>query len=555
MRLINVHDYSMKEFYGHDIPAYAVLSHTWGDDEVLLSDMKSRKQYEAYAKEGFAKIEFCCKQAKLDGWDWAWVDTCCIDKTSSAELSEAINSMFTWYSRAMICYAYLVDVVRTGDKDETLFSLVGQSRWFKRGWTLQELIAPIEVEFFDKDWGYLSSKSSWANFLEEITRIPSVVLRNAAELRHIPVGLRMNWAFDRETTREEDMAYCLLGIFDINMPLLYGEGPKAFMRLQEEIMKHLDDHTLFLWDLPPQAENKSFRILSGLLASSPQSFYGSPKMRTRELPPECPWPLVSNRGVQIRLRLKAVPEISWAQFDFNKGLYTSVGPRSVQLAALCCQVDSTSIQQESPLETPIGGSVVALVLWQPRDAGPGVFYRNPGQYVKVSIVEVLKSWKLTSCLILNSAHSVVNDYVYRGLSISQGDCETRLMESREIGPRKEYLLSTKYVKGVLHTVIRLEYIFVPQSHQHVPGKLQAGRLPAWPSDEETAKKRFGDAGRFMEVESESVRVTRPGFGPAARKVWIFEDESLELVLTLSNEAQEGNVNAARLIVTFRPIRR
>ncbi|KUI59367.1 Vegetative incompatibility protein HET-E-1 [Cytospora mali] len=509
MRLINVHDYSMKEFYGHNIPAYAVLSHTWGDDEMLLSDMESKQQHKAYVKEGFAKIEFCCKQAKLDGWDWAWVDTCCIDKTSSAELSEAINSMFNWYSRAMICYAYLVDVVRTGDKDESLFSLVGQSRWFKRGWTLQELIAPIEVEFFDKDWGYLSSKSSWANFLEEITRIPSIVLRNAAELRHIP----------------------------------------------EEVMKHVDDHTLFLWDLPPQAENKSFRTLSGLLASSPRSFYRSSKMRTRELPPECPWPLVSNRGVQIRLRLKAVPEISWAQFDFNKGLYTSVGPRSVQLAALCCQVESTSIQQESSIETPAGESVVALVLWQHRDAGPGVFYRNPGQYVKVSIAEVLKSWKLTSCLILNSAHSVGDDYVYRGLSISQGDCKTRLIESHEIGPRKEYLLSTTYVKGVLHTVIRLEYIFVPQSHQHVPGKLQAGRLPAWPSDEETAKKRFGDADRFMEVERENVRVTRLGFGPAARKVWVFEDESLELVLMLSNEAQEGNVNAAKLIVTFRPIRR
>ncbi|ROW08618.1 hypothetical protein VPNG_06142 [Cytospora leucostoma] len=384
MRLINVHDYSMKEFYGHNIPAYAILSHMWGDDEVLLSDMNSKNQSEAYAKGGFAKIELCCKQAKLDGWDWAWVDTCCIDKTSSAELTEAINSMFQWYSCARVCYAYLADVTRTGDKggeDDVLSSAVGQSRWFKRGWTLQELIAPIEVEFFDESWKFLGSKSSWASFLEQTTRIPKDVLRNAAAMRDIPVGQRMNWAFDRETTREEDIAYCLLGIFDISMPLLYGEGPKAFMRLQEEIMKHEDDHTLFLWGLLPDFwfDYGQGSLRGGLLARSPRNFSICPEMRTRKIPPECPWPLVSNRGVQIRFHLKPLPQDSWSLVGLDNGRHPWVGIRSVQLAALCCQIDDSSNLQPWPLGSTPGETVVALVLWQPAEAGPGVFHRYPGR--------------------------------------------------------------------------------------------------------------------------------------------------------------------------------
>lgn len=572
MRLINVHDLSMKEFYGHNIPAYTILSHTWGDDEVLLSDMKSKKKHKAYKRRGFAKIEFCCKQAKQDGWDWAWVDTCCIDKRSSAELSEAINSMFQWYSRAMICYAYLIDVELPGDGskeddgEQSLFHLIGQSRWFKRGWTLQELIAPIEVEFFDKNWEFLGSKSSWTSFLQVTTRIPREVLRNAAAIREIPVGLRMNWAFDRETTREEDMAYCLLGIFDINMPLLYGEGPKAFMRLQEEIMKHQDDHTLFLWDLPSHSGSELVSDYNGLLARSPRSFSTCPGMNTRKIPPESPWPLVSNRGVQIRFHLKAVPQESWMRFGLEApveedGLANPLSPRSVQLAALCCQLEATSMKKLLPFGPAEGESVVAMVLWQPREVGPGVFYRKPALYVRVSIDEVSRSWKLTSCLIRNAPRLEAHTCNYRGLSISKGDCETRLVECHEVGSVREYLLSTSHTKGVLHTVIRLNCCFM--FHQFT-GRLQAGRLPAWPSDEATAKKRFRLGGAAMELATEEVKVTRPGLGPVVRKVWVFGDESLELVLILFNEGHEGGGGraggatlpaiATKLVVTFRPIR-
>ncbi|KAK7735272.1 hypothetical protein SLS53_007663 [Cytospora paraplurivora] len=421
----------MKEFYGHNIPAYAILSHLWGDDEVLLSDMKSIKQNEASAKGGFAKIELCCKQAKLDGWDWAWVDTCCIDKTSSAELAEAIYSMFQWYSRAMICYAYLADVAWDGDRggeDEKMFHEVQRSRWFKRGWTLQELIAPKEVRFFDKSWSFLGSKSSWAPFLEETTRIPQSVLGNAAAMRDIPVGQRMIWAFDRETTREEDLAYCLLGIFDINMPLLYGEGPRAFWRLQEEIMKHEDDHTLFLWDLLADSEfdygQDSLR--GGLLARSPRNFRSCPKMSIRKIPPECPWPLVSNRGVQIGFHLKTLPQDSWSLVGLDNGRHNWVEIRSVQLAALCCQIDDSSNLQPWPLGSPPGETVVALVLWQPAEAGPGVFHRYPGRYVKVRVSEVMQCWKLTSCLILNPSPPKDKDSAYGVYSIETSPTSTNL---------------------------------------------------------------------------------------------------------------------------------
>lgn len=376
----------------------------------------------------------------------------------------------------------------------------------------------------------------------------------------------MNWAFDRETTREEDMAYCLLGIFDINMPLLYGEGPKAFMRLQEEIMKHEDDHTLFLWDLPSHSGSDLYSDYDGLLAKSPRNFSTCTKMSTQKIPPECPWPLVSNRGVQIRFYLKTVP--AWTRFGFGPpvdedGFPNPLAPRSVQIAALCCQLEDTDMVKLLSLGPSEGDSVVALVLWQPKGMGPGVFYRKPGQYVSVSVSEVTKSWKLTSCLILNSPRVTGHTCNYRGLSISKGDSnETRLVESCEVGYLREYLLSTTHEKGVLHTVVRLDCCF---KLLQFTGRLRAGRLPPWPSDEATARKRFRLAEAGMEVATEEVKVTKLGLGPVVRKVWVFSDEALELVLTLFNEGHEGAGRrdggvalpaiSTKLVVTFRPIRK
>ncbi|OIW27820.1 hypothetical protein CONLIGDRAFT_551906, partial [Coniochaeta ligniaria NRRL 30616] len=172
-----------------------------------------------------------------DGLAYVWIDTICIDKSSSAELSEAINSMFKWYRNAAICYAYLSDVPQVR---------LEYSRWFTRGWTLQEMIAPQELRFYDANWDALGTKSDLLDRLCDITGVDTTALRGG-NLRFFSVARKMSWASRRQTTREEDIAYCLLGIFDISMPLLYGEGSKAFIRLQEQIIKEYDDESLFAW--------------------------------------------------------------------------------------------------------------------------------------------------------------------------------------------------------------------------------------------------------------------------------------------------------------------
>ena len=177
-----------------------------------------------------------------------------IDKTNLVELSEAINSMYRWYANAVICYVYLTDVPSSGKAFEnpegvsegTWFS---HSRWFTRGWTLQELIAPKIVEFYASDWSEIGTKLSLKSAIHDITQIKQDVLTKSVRLADCSVGERMSWAARRETTRDEDIAYCLLGIFDVNIPLIYGEGLKAFRRLQEEIMRTTEDHTLLIWGL------------------------------------------------------------------------------------------------------------------------------------------------------------------------------------------------------------------------------------------------------------------------------------------------------------------
>lgn len=175
-------------------------------------------------------------------------DRCCINKNSSAELSEAINSMFSWYKNAQVCYAYLSDVgiVTSLQQKQTD---IKKSRWFTRGWTLQELLAPSSVVFFSNDWQSLGTKAELSDLLSDITDIDVDILRGL-DLGFASVAQKMSWASARHTTRVEDVAYCLLGIFNVNMPLLYGEGNKAFHRLQEEILKGSNDLSLFAWGIP-----------------------------------------------------------------------------------------------------------------------------------------------------------------------------------------------------------------------------------------------------------------------------------------------------------------
>jgi len=206
MRLVNTSTGLSEEFIGTNIPAYAILSHTWGEEVVSYKDMTANPSYRS--KKGYAKISMTCQLAKADGLQYAWIDTCCIDKTSSAELSEAINSMFQWYKVAEKCYTYLVDL----KSDNLWLENLAHCRWFTRGWTLQELIAPADVYFFDQHWNMLFRKSDRIDLLSNITGIDRGVLGTSRSLLSISVAQRMSWASRRVTTRVEDEAYCLLGI-------------------------------------------------------------------------------------------------------------------------------------------------------------------------------------------------------------------------------------------------------------------------------------------------------------------------------------------------------
>ncbi|UKZ50225.1 hypothetical protein TrVGV298_004483 [Trichoderma virens] len=237
MRLLNTKTYSITEFFEANVPKYAILSHTWGQGEVTYQDIvQSVEQARKMKPQGFAKVEGACALAYSEGFDYIWIDTCCIDKTSSAELSEAINSMYAWYRESSVCYAYLVDVQRieyptleTGHMnfDEVNF---GASRWFTRGWTLQELIAPFEVVFYSADWKYLGRKSLHKDVISRITGIDVSILAGA-DPSLIAVARKMSWASRRTTTRLEDMAYCLMGLFSVSMPLIYGEGKKGLPKV------------------------------------------------------------------------------------------------------------------------------------------------------------------------------------------------------------------------------------------------------------------------------------------------------------------------------------
>lgn len=226
-----------------DIPPYAILSHTWGTEEVGFQDVVDGV---GKSKAGYRKIELCKEEAALHGLEYFWIDACCVDYSSSAELSEAINSMFRWYRDAAICFVYLSDVsVNDCSGDEETYvpweSAFMRSRWFTRGWTMQELIAPLSVEFFSVEGTKLGDKHSLEHLLLERTGIPTKALQGHT-LSEFSVEERLSWAANRKTTREEDYAYSLLGIFDVNMPLIYGEGvDSAFKRLMREIKERSED--------------------------------------------------------------------------------------------------------------------------------------------------------------------------------------------------------------------------------------------------------------------------------------------------------------------------
>jgi hypothetical protein len=226
----------LTNFHGKTVPPYAILSHRWEESEVLFSDLGCETYKE---KAGYRKLDFCAKQAAQDELQYFWIDTCCIDKWNPSERSKAINSMFQWYKNATRCYVFLSDV-SVSSATETLQQSDWEasfraSEWFARGWTLQELIAPVSVEFFSCEGRRIGDKSSFLQLLEKITTISQAALQNCS-LDEFTISERIRWGERRQTTEEEDSIYCLLGILHVSMPTCYGEGKdKALERLRTEV--------------------------------------------------------------------------------------------------------------------------------------------------------------------------------------------------------------------------------------------------------------------------------------------------------------------------------
>ena len=312
------------------------------------------------------------------------MNSCCIDKTSSAELTEAINSMFRWYKNSAVCYAYFVDV--SNPESTTLITNAvtmeqfEQSRWFRRGWTLQELIAPTDVFFYSREWHHLGTKIGLSTIISDITNIEPQFL-DSKNLESASIAQKMSWASKRETSRPEDIAYCLLGIFDVNMPMIYGEGTKAFLRLQEEIMDTYPyDFSIFAWgepvskcsreidaetaigDRPLEMESLDARedYLFGLLAESPRDYASSGQIT---LPPELhdffmhEVPIQQRNKNTISLNLAMEPVVR--PITFRHPRYEILQFKNLQYAILPCRLGTDAVHYvKIPLVVPyLGGTI------------------------------------------------------------------------------------------------------------------------------------------------------------------------------------------------------
>ena len=375
MRLLNTKTFEFKEFYGSVIPKYAILSHRWGEIEEEVSYKQFRKGSVPPDLPGILKIRNFCRLA-AESFQWAWVDTCCIDKRSSAELSEAINSMYNWYRDSEVCYVHLADVEfsarelsvmnqsgdafwNTAEGWPSFKEKFRKSCWFERGWTLQELIAPKKVVFYDAHWNLIFPLEHFYQDIAQVTGIDKQWLAPFNQRRPNPsVATRMSWASHRKTSREEDLIYCLLGLLNVNMPLLYGEGAeKAFYRLQTEIMKTSDDESLFAWT--------SDQPISGLLAANPRCFADSADIMYGGKGTRPPYSM-TNKGLEIaipkkhlfqwqmrpstRLFLRCSRGYHNGYTNYQKALYVKL----YQLDGLCMTRTNCAILQEAET-SPNGG--------------------------------------------------------------------------------------------------------------------------------------------------------------------------------------------------------
>ncbi|KAI2640374.1 HET-domain-containing protein [Hypomontagnella submonticulosa] len=346
MWLLNTTTLTLEAFSEAQVSSrpYAILSHVWGSDEVLFQEVQDNPAA-IRDKRGFGKIVRFCNTARKYGLDYAWIDTCCIDKRNSADLTEAINSMYRYYYSAAVCFIYLEDVQPSAKQEvgssspivatrDQLLEAVRATRWMSRGWTLQELLAPELRCFFAADWSEIEGGDDLLGAVAESTGISLTVLKDRDLISNFCLGERMKWAAKRQTTRGEDMAYSLMGLFNVNMPVIYGEGPiSAFKRLQREIMQSSFDMTLFAW----RGDYSS----SGMLARSPADFSNVPPLGLWAPVSVSPFSM-TNVGLSIRLNITNQQQIE--EHDFGKR------PQGATLrAALQCNVQTPAGRWEIPM--------------------------------------------------------------------------------------------------------------------------------------------------------------------------------------------------------------
>ncbi|KAI0096806.1 HET-domain-containing protein [Nemania sp. FL0031] len=302
MRFLNTSTFEVKHLSEGQVQSegYAILSHRWLSDgeEITFQDIHKyttalQSHTRPFILPQLDKIRGACDVARDRGLRWLWMDTCCIDKDDTREYAEAINSMFRWYRDAKLCITYLSDVQDANRHSSSGWDIFGStidgqhyrlSQWFSRGWTLQEMLAPSELEFYDEDWNFIGTKRELAGAISEVTGISAPFLTGQKRLDDACIAVKMSWMSGRRTTYPEDMTYSMMGIFNITMPLVYGEsGPRAFRRLQEILLASpFMDESLFAWKMPtePNAGKSSAIPMEsewesaewGLLASSPDCF-------------------------------------------------------------------------------------------------------------------------------------------------------------------------------------------------------------------------------------------------------------------------------------------
>jgi len=414
------------EFCDDEATKYAILSHRWIGQEVnynemaKLAKMDEEERSQIRQRDGYRKILQSCEQTKKDECKWLWVDTCCIDKRSSAELSEAINSMYRWYENSRICYAYLHDVHGSSFPVASDYARYSKSKgwpeWFSRGWTLQEMIASRDVQFFNKDWHPIGDKRTLSPILEYVTQVPQHILKEGLSSNRPCVAQIMSWAANRTTTRVEDRAYSLMGLLDVNMPMMYGEGKKAFHRLQLEIIRMSNDQSIFAWGC-----NSIKERTGSILADDPSFFRGCNEMELMNQDeffeslrcdiPGGELPLIeddrfgafpiTNRGIQIWLFLRP-----------------HVGSDSVFQALLPCR--------SRPSGPPVA---IDLALWESN------YYRYPGsiQYKRerLQLRHVYLRYQDTP-LCLNSTFEIDNSAILLEDVISSAVYPVELMTGNTV---------------------------------------------------------------------------------------------------------------------------